>query len=71
MSLLSKYLDEHFGAPAAIHVRQRLADLAQKGNPELVLQIARDLLARFPDRPSLPEELAELLPKSKRKMLLA
>ena len=70
VSLLSKYLDIHFGAPAATHIRQRLADLAQKGHPELVFLIAKDLLQRFPDRPSLPEELAELLPKSKRKFLL-
>lgn len=70
VTLLAKYLDEHFGAPAASHVRQRLADLAQKGQPELVFNIARELLSRFPDRTSLPEELSELLPKSKRKLLL-
>ncbi len=37
---------------------------------ELVLDIIRDLATRFGDRPSLPEELAELFPKSKRKSLL-
>ena len=68
--LLSRYLEEHFGTPAATYVRGCLGDLAQKGHPELMLKIAKDLLLRFPDRPSLPEELAELLPKSKRKYLL-
>jgi hypothetical protein len=71
VTLMSAYLDDHFGAPAATHVRHKLAELAQKGNPELVLQIARELLLRYPDRTALPEELAELLPKSKRKALLS
>lgn len=68
-SLLSQYLEEHFGAPAATYVRRQLAELSQKGQSELALQIAGDLLRRFPDRPSLPEELSELFPKSKRKSL--
>ncbi len=69
--LLSDYLDVHFGAPAAKQVRQRLAELGQKGQPELMFKIAQDILAKYPDRPSLPEELAELLPKAKRKQLFA
>lgn len=70
VTIFSKYLEDHFGAPAANYVRQRLAELNQNGQPELVLQIAKELLKRFPDRPSLPEELIELLPKSKRKLLI-
>lgn len=68
--LLSQYLDEHFGAPAAIFVRRCLSDLLQKGQSELVYQIAKALLVCFPDRASLPEELAEILPKSRRKSFL-
>jgi hypothetical protein len=69
--LLSDYLDVHFGTPAAKHVRQRLEELGQKGQSELMLKIAKEILARYADRPSLPEELAELLPKAKRKYLFA
>ncbi len=71
VTLLSNYLDVHFGAPAAKHVRQWLAELSQKGQPDLMLKIAKDVLAKYSDRPSLPEELAELLPKAKRKYLFA
>ena len=71
VGMLSKYLEVHFGAPAATYVRQRLAELNQNGQPELVLKIARELLNRFPDRPSLPDEFADLLPKSKRKALFS
>ncbi len=70
VELLSVFLGEHFGRPASEHVRAALAGLMQKGEQELVLDIIRTLTARFPDRPSLPEELAEMFPKSKRKSLL-
>lgn len=68
---LSTYLDEHFGRPASEYVREALSGLMQKGEQELVLDIIRALGVRYGDRPSLPEELAELFPKSKRKSLLA
>lgn len=70
VELLSAYLVEHFGRPASDHVRESLAGLMQKGESQLVINIIRALAARFGDRPSLPEELAELFPKSKRKTLL-
>ncbi|MBX2892371.1 MAG: hypothetical protein KF734_15700 [Saprospiraceae bacterium] len=70
VDLLSAYLNEHFGRPASEHARAMLAGLMQKGEQTLVLDIIRALSAQFPDRPSLPEELAELFPKSKRKSLL-
>jgi hypothetical protein len=70
VELLSAYLAEHFGRPATEHVRATLAGLMQKGEQELVLDIIRSLVARFADRPSLPEELAEMFPKSKRKSIL-
>lgn len=66
---LSQYLEEHFGTPAAQHVRLRLSDLLHKGETEMVVQIIRELTARFPERMSLPGELAELFPKSKRKLI--
>lgn len=68
-AFLSQYLEEHFGAPAAQHVRLRLSELIQKGEEELVMKIIRALNARFPERMSLPGELAELFPRSKRKMI--
>jgi hypothetical protein len=70
VALLGDYLGEHFGQPAAAYVRQHLATLLQKGEPELVREIIQFITARYPDRPSLPEELAELFPKTKRRVLL-
>lgn len=68
--LLGDYLSEHFGQPAAAYVRQQLAVLLQKGEPDLVKDIIRMLTAKYPDRPSLPEELAELFPKTKKRVML-
>jgi len=68
-AFLCQYLEEHFGAPAAQQVRNRLSDLLQKGEEEMVLKIIRELNARFPERISLPGELAELFPRSKRKLI--
>ncbi len=68
--LLTVYLTDHFGRQASAYVRQQLSGLLQKSEPEMVIEIIRDLVARFSDRPSLPEELAELFPKSKRKAIL-
>lgn len=70
VELLSTYLGEHFGRPASEYIRENLAGLLQKGETELAINIIRALAARFSDRPSLPEELAELFPKSKRKLVL-
>ncbi|MCC6278956.1 MAG: hypothetical protein IT262_00045 [Saprospiraceae bacterium] len=70
VALLGDYLGEHFGQPAAAYVRQHLATLLQKGEPELVREIMQYITARYPDRPSLPDELAELFPKTKRRVLL-
>lgn len=69
VALLTQYLNEHFGAPAAQFIRMRLAELLQKGQEELAIQIIRALTAAFPDRISLPGELAELFPRSKRKSI--
>lgn len=62
---LSAYLTEHFGRQAAGQVRQNLASLLRNNQHQLVKEIIVALVARFPDRQSLPEELAELFPKSK------
>ena len=70
IGLLSGYLSQHFGRQASAFARQHLSGLLQKGEQELVIGIIRDLVARFADRPTLPEELAELFPKSKRKAIL-
>lgn len=70
ISLLQQYLIDHFGQPAAAYVRQQLSILLQKGATELVKEIAQVLTAQFPDRPSLPEELAELFPKTRKRVLL-
>ncbi len=64
---LTQYLEEHFGAPAAQFVRLRLSELIHKGEEAMVVQIIRKLTATFPERISLPGELAELFPRSKRK----
>ncbi|MBC7774904.1 MAG: hypothetical protein H7246_05640 [Phycisphaerae bacterium] len=69
VAFLDQYLAEHFGAPAAQYVRLRLSELLQKGEEEMVMQIIRELTKRFPERISLPGELVELFPRSKRKMI--
>ncbi len=68
--LLSAYLSEHFGRQASAYVRQNLAGLLQKGENELVMGIIRHLIDHFSDRPTLPEELAELFPKTKRRAVI-
>lgn len=70
ITLLSGYLSNHFGRQAAEHVREQLTGLLHKGQQELVIDIIRTLTTRFADRPSLPDELAELFPKSKRRAVL-
>ena len=65
--LLSHYLHDHFGRQASGYVRENLAGLLQKGETEVVLAIVRHLIDHFADRPTLPDELAELFPKSKRR----
>lgn len=69
VAFLNQYLEEHFGAPAAQFVRLRLSELIHKGEEEMVVHIIRQLTAKFPERISLPGELAELFPRSKRKMI--
>ena len=68
-AFLDQYLQEHFGAPAAQFVRLRLSELLHKGQEEMVVQIIRQLTTKFPERSSLPGELAELFPRSKRKLI--
>jgi hypothetical protein len=63
---LSAYLRDHFGRPASIYVRDRLAHLLARNQTDLVVDIIRTLVERFDDRQSLPEELSELLPPAKR-----
>lgn len=70
IGLMTSYLREHFGRQASAFVREHLSGLLQKDESELVINVIRELIARFADRPSLPEELAELFPKSKRKAIL-
>lgn len=70
VELLSNYLREHFGRQASAFVRLQLAGLVQKGEPDLAIGVIRELTTRFNDRPSLPDELTELFPKSKRKAIL-
>jgi hypothetical protein len=67
IELLTEYLREHFGRQASSQVRLQLSGLLNKGQTALVAEIIRELNSRFEDRQSLPEELAELFPKSKRK----
>lgn len=71
VDVLSAYLAEHFGRQASGFVREQLAGLLQQGQTALVLDIIRTLGLRFADRHTLPEELAELFPKSKRQSILA
>jgi hypothetical protein len=64
---LSAYLQEHFGRPASVAIRENLLGLLKKGETELAIGIVRSLAERFGDRDSLLEELNELFPKAKLK----
>ena len=70
LRLLSDYLEDHFGTPAAIYARQQLTELWQKGKSELAMRVAAQLVSAFPDRLNLAEELRELQPGRKRKFLM-
>lgn len=67
LHFLGRYLTNHFGAPAAQQVRLYLSELLQKGERDLTIEIIKALGQQFPERTSLPSELAELFPRSKRK----
>lgn len=67
LHFLGRYLSEHFGAPAAQQVRLYLSELLHKGERDLAIDIIKALAQQFPERTSLPSELAELFPRSKRK----
>lgn len=62
---LRQYLENHFGTPAAQHVRLQLSDLYQQGETGLVALIVRELSDRFPERASLSGELEGLFPRKK------
>lgn len=62
---LTTYLQEHLGRPASSFVRDRLGALLPKTNQPFILLLMRTLAARFPERHTLPEELAELFPRMK------
>lgn len=68
--ILSEHLSGHFGRPAAMYAREALQHLLNKGETSLVVDIVRALTAAFPERHTLPEELAELFPKTRRKNIL-
>lgn len=66
LDALAAYLNEHFGKQASGHVREQLYGLVLKGQTELAKTIVSSLVGRFPDRTTLPGELAEIFPKPKR-----
>jgi len=67
---LTDYLREHFGPPASAQVRLHLVGLLRLGETELVHDLIQVLTEEFPDRLTLPGELKEIFPKS-RKMAVA
>ncbi len=69
--VLSRYLEEHFGRQSSVFIREQLEGLLQKGQQDLVLEIIHSLTTAFADRHTLPEELAEMFPRSKRPALFA
>ncbi len=62
---LTAYLQEHLGRPASSFVRERLGVLLHKTSQPFIFEMMRTLATRFPERHTLPEELAELFPKMK------
>lgn len=68
---LAAHLDGHFGKQASDHARDHLAGLVRNGQGALARDIAVGLTARYPDRKSLPGELAEIFPKAARYAVLS
>ncbi len=66
LSALGHHLNTHFGRQAAEYARDHLATLVGKGHAPLASQIAQSLVERFPERPYLPEKLAEAFPLAHR-----
>ncbi len=69
INVLSAYLTEHFGRPASEYVRGQLSGLVRKGRYVLARAIMDELIRNFPERHTLPEELEEMFPKSKRSII--
>jgi hypothetical protein len=58
---LSQHLKDHFGKPASAFCYDKLLRLANQGKQQAATSIANQLIANFPDRPSLSEEFEEIL----------
>ncbi|MFN0016108.1 MAG: hypothetical protein ACKVU2_16315 [Saprospiraceae bacterium] len=67
---LAAHLDDHFGKQASKPACDLLEGLVRKGLGTLAKDIAIGLATRFPDRKSLPGELAEVFPKALRGTIL-
>lgn len=70
LSELSAHLAEHFGKQASEYVRDQLGGLVRKGQVELAKEVVAALVAQFPDRQTLPGELAAIFPKPRRQPVL-
>lgn len=60
VAALSVHLEGHFGRPASLFVREKLAPLLLKGQTALVRTIQQRLVAAFPEHQTLEEILEEL-----------
>jgi hypothetical protein len=70
MGLIDQHLRQHFGLQGLSVVRRIVSGLLAGGHDELALTIARQVVRRFPDRVSIPDELAALFPKAQHRLIL-
>ncbi len=65
------YLSEHFGRPANAVLKDILQGLVVKNEVKMAVELIQKVVAAFPDRSSLAEDLAEIFPKHRRKAVMA
>ena len=68
VAILSTHLEGHFGRPASLFARDKLAPLLLKGQTSLVRAIQQRLVAAFPEHQTLEEVLEELFINGKWKV---
>lgn len=68
--LIDQHLKQHFGIQGLSIVRRIVSGLLEGGHQELALTVVRRVVRRFPERMSIPDELAEIFPKVQQKSVL-
>jgi hypothetical protein len=70
MCLIDQHLQQHFGLQGLSVVRRIVSGLLTGGHHELALTVVRRVVRRYPERVSIPDELAEMFPKVQQRAVL-